>query len=399
MNGARDERGDRGELSPDDAARLSQHVAGAAGAGLPLGPGLRALAEESPRRRFRNALRALADDVERGVPLDEAVAADAAAIPPHLRGIIRAGARSGDIGEVLGRFSAVAAVGAELKRSFWSALAYPTLAVVLAVALMAMVDGLIVSRFEAIFSDFGIQLPTMTRALLAVSHAVRVSWPLLIGLVLALLVAWLFVMVGLPRASRNALLARLPLIGPLWRYTASAQFCQLLAALLESRLPLPEALRLTGAGIEDATIDLACRTMAASVEQGASLAAAMEGRPPSPPPGPFAPLGTPMAGPGFDRPSPPTPRAWAESEQGRRAILRAIPPGLPRLLKWAEGRSATVEVLQMAAESFQARSRAEASFGGAVLAVLAMIGVLLGVFVVVVGLFLPLIRLVSMLSG
>ena len=48
-------------------------LAGAAASGLPLGPGLRALAEESPRGAFRAALIGLADAVERGEPLDRAV--------------------------------------------------------------------------------------------------------------------------------------------------------------------------------------------------------------------------------------------------------------------------------------------------------------------------------------
>jgi hypothetical protein len=53
----------------------------------------------------------------------------------------------------------------------------------------------------------------------------------------------------------------------------------------------------------------------------------------------------------------------------------------------------------MAGEMFEARSRAQAAFAGTVMAVLAVVGVIVGIFVVVVGLFLPLITVISRLSG
>ena len=65
----------------------------------------------------------------------------------------------------------------------------------------------------------------------------------------------------------------------------------------------------------------------------------------------------------------------------------------------AEGRAAIAEVLHMAGETFQARSRAEAAFGGAAAAFMAALAVIGGLFIVVLGLFLPLITLVSKLSG
>ena len=47
-----------------------------------------------------------------------------------------------------------------------------------------------------------------------------------------------------------------------------AEFCHLLALLVNGRLPMAEALRLTGQGVEDASIDQDCRQMAERVELG-----------------------------------------------------------------------------------------------------------------------------------
>jgi type II secretory pathway component PulF len=358
-----------GELSAEESARLSRHVAGVSASGLPLGPGLRALAEESRRGPFRNALIDLANALERGVPLDQAVQGEAGRMPAHLRGLIRAGVRAGDLGDILGRFSAVARVGTDLRRTFWSGLAYPIIAVGLTIALFVLVDALVVDRFTNIFRDFGVQLPTMTMLLLTASSAIRFSAPFLLAGFLGLILAWALIGMFVSRGVRDGLVAWTPVVGSLWRYTAWAEFCHLLAMLIEAKIPLPEALRLTGWAVENREVDRACHAMAQGVEQGASLSAAMAAEIPGADPA------------------------------GLRAIRRSMPDGLPRLLQWAEDRAAIAEVLHMAGETFQARSRAEVAFGGAAAAFLATTAVIFGVFIVVVGMFLPLITLVSKLSG
>jgi general secretion pathway protein F len=53
----------------------------------------------------------------------------------------------------------------------------------------------------------------------------------------------------------------------------------------------------------------------------------------------------------------------------------------------------------MVGEMFEARARSQATFAGTVLAVMAVVFVLLGMAAVVIGLMLPLLTLISKLSG
>jgi general secretion pathway protein F len=175
----------------------------------------------------------------------------------------------------------------------------------------------------------------------------------LIGL--AVLFGWLAARILLTRPARRSVAGRLPLIGRVWRSTSLAEFCHLLALLLESHLPLPEALRLTGEGIQDADFDASCRIMAKKVEAGGPLAQVMAER-------------------------------------------RLFPLGLPRLLRWAEGQMSLTEVLQVAGSMFEARARAQATFAGWVLTVLCVFPVMC-IVLIVPALFIPLVTLISRLSG
>jgi type II secretory pathway component PulF len=347
---------ERGALSADEAARLSERTASLTRDGLPLGPGLAALGEELPRGRLRSALTELALDLEQGLTLEQAVEKQKDRVPPHLRGLVLGGLRSGRLGDIMGRFTGYISIGTEIRRRLEISLAYPILATVVALALFVFVSTVLVVMFENVFRDFGVPLPAMTRALLFASRLFREAWPVLVIVGGILLGLWILPRFILEPAQRGSLATKAPLVGKVWRYVSWAEFCHLLALLLESRLPLPEALHLTGEGVENSDLDRACLAMASEVEGGASLAQALAAR-------------------------------------------RELPRALSRLLRWAADSSATAEILHMTGEMFEARARSQATFAGTVMAVLAFIFVLWGLITVVFGLMLPLITLISKLSG
>ena len=75
-----------------------------------------------------------------------------------------------------------------------------------------------------------------------------------------------------------------------------------------------------------------------------------------------------------------------------------FPIGLPRLLRWAENQKSLPEVLHMAGSMFEARARAQSTFVGIVLNFLCVLMVF-GMVLIVPALFMPLITLISRLSG
>jgi general secretion pathway protein F len=344
------------KLSGSESAELSGRLAELARAGLPLAPSLNALAEELPRGRLRHSMKTLSSSLESGASLGEAIEGQSGRIPAHLRGLVMAGIRTGRLGEVLGQFSNYVNVGVELKRRLWLVLAYPMLSLAVAVILFTFAGVYLIPQFEVIFKDFGVPLPVLTIAIVEMSHALRLTWTGLAGLAGAMVVFWLAAPLLVRPGLMRGFASRFPIVGGVWRWTTLAEFCHLLSLLLENDLPLPEALRLTGEGVPDANIEIASRRMAGAVESGRTLAEAMTGR-------------------------------WP------------FPAGLPRLVDWAEKQRSLPEVLHMAGEMFEARAGAHAAFTGTVVGVLSVILILSGLFTIVVGLMLPLITLISRLSG
>jgi type II secretory pathway component PulF len=349
------QNGTSDRLTGADAAELSSQIASLARSGLPLAQGLAALGAELPRGGLRRSIKDLATALEAGMPLDQAVKTRDDNLPPHLRGLLVAGLRSGELGNLLDRFYEYLSIGVDLKRRLWLSLAYPALVLGAVFALLSGVCVFLVKQFEALYNDFGIPLPTMTRVLFVVAHlfsAAMVPLCIFAGLIFC---AWLASRVFLPRAERRSMACRLPLLGPVWRSMSLAEFCHLLALLVDGRLPMSEAIRLTGQGIEDSSIDQDCRVMAGRVESGESLSRAMASR-------------------------------------------SRFPIGLARLLRWAENQKSVSEVLHMAGSMFEARARAQSKFVGVVLNFLCVLMVF-GMVLAVPALFTPLLVLITKLSG
>lgn len=345
-----------GPLSGDEAARLVEPIARISASGLPLSPGLRAAAREMPSLKLRWTLQAIAGELDRGASLDEAVKAQGPRLPEHLRGVLLIGAKSGQMSQTLTKFLGFMTVGEEIRRGLAVSLFYPIVAVTLAIGVFIFVCVTLVGSFESIFRDFGIPLPKLTILLIEVARVFQQSWRILLEMVIGLALLWLVLRFVLGKSVRRSLASGIPVIGSVWWNSSMAEFCHLLALLLESQVPLPEALNLAGSGIGDAQFGRAGRAMAIDINHGLSL--------------------------------------W-------QAVLRqrAFPRGLTRLLRWAEGHQSLPEALRMAGQMFEARARAQSTFAGAILTVLAVLALMMGVSAVILGVLLPMISLISRLSG
>ncbi len=343
-------------LTEEDARELAEQLAGLSAAGVPLSQGLRAAAEEVRDGALRRALLDLADHLDAGQAPDEALEQIGGRLPGHLRGLVLAAARSGRVGTVLGEFVGYAQLADSLRRSLWLALAYPTLLMAFLVLVFGFACVVVIPNFKSIYYDFGVQLPVLTLLLIAASDAIVERGPALLALTVSgTVVIWVAARFLLDSASRRHLVCSIPLYGSLWRWTALAEFSHYLGLLVDCELTMSRALPLAAGGARDPELSRACAIVADQVAAGRPLSEAL-------------------------------------------SLWPVVPQGLVKLLRWSEGRQSLGEALHMAGMLFETRARAQASVIGAVVLVFAVSCVILGAGVLIVGLFLPLFRLISVLA-
>jgi type II secretory pathway component PulF len=153
-------------------------------------------------------------------------------------------------------------------RPLWLTLVGPFILLTLlaGLGLLRRFHGL--DTFERIYRDFGMIVPPLTS--FAIASCGPTLWcigGLLCFPAVILIVLWLRPGSGwVWRVVR-----RVPLVGPLLRWSHLAQFSRLMGLLLEQQVPLPDALRLAAGGLRDANLSRACRGAADDVERGRSL--------------------------------------------------------------------------------------------------------------------------------
>lgn len=323
-------------------------------AGLPLESGLRALSEEIPSVRMKRALQDLSDRLSRGETLDQIAAADVPDAPPALRGVIQAGVAAGQPAVVLEAWTEYGQRAREISRMIWWRLAYSVALIVVAFAILLFVLVYIIPQFSAIFKDFGVDLPEVTAFLIWLSSLLAEDWPLLLGGLAAVTIGIVVAAWKMQPATRHRMFAAIPLVGAARRNSSLAMLCQILAVLVERRVPFPTALHAAGAGSGDAAIEDACRSLADDLEDNRPLATA--------------------------------------------AKERGVPPRLAHAFRWASRPETFAEALRGLAAVYEGQARARAHLVPRIVQPLVMFGVAACLLFIITGLFMPFIKLMSDLS-
>ena len=336
-------------LSAGQAEAVLARASQIAGAGMPLAPGLRAAAEESDSPRVARALRRLATELDRGRSLDDVLASSR--LPPNLAGLLKAAQRTGHFGAVLAEWIENRRTARQHWRSIQAAIAYPLIVLGMTIVVYVLFLAFLVRPIQQVYVEFELDLPTWTQSLFWMATT-GVQIFLAVGLSLLLVLLALRAIGG--RAGWSWLMTNLPLLGPVWHWTGSAEMLRSLSLLVDHRVPLPEALRLTGGGISDAYIGDQCRSVAAIVERGSPL--------------------------------------WAALVE-----LRTLPLSIVPLVHWGEEHDALAEALRTAAEMLEGRLRVRSGLLVVILppAMFVLVGT---VAASMVALFMPMISLIQGLS-
>jgi type II secretory pathway component PulF len=349
---------------PSLSARQSElvlaTVADLAAAQLPLAEGLRAASSEATGRLARG-LRSVAEELERGQTLEKVITDQNLRIPSHVRGMIAAASRTGQLGPALDELLEHQRAARAIFWRIWGSLAYPAFVLVLNIAEFVFLLCWVVPVFKTMFLEFQLTLPSVTLAIVAVSDLT--VWLVLgpgKGTLIIFLVAVVILMFLAATGRGGAGLQRLiiesmPIFGVLWQWSGAAEFTYLLGSLLDKQVPLAEALRLTAEGTRKSDLRQSGRWMADEVAAGRSLSELVE-------------------------------------------VSGCLPASAVPLLRWAERTNSLPEALRILSEMFMERARMRSDWLRSVSPPFVYIFIGFSAASVIISLFIPLSTLIQGLS-
>ena len=259
-------------LSSAELTRLTRSLASLVEAGLTVEQAFNALIEQAERERERQVLAALRGEVMAGSTIAKALEAFPGVFPELYRTLVAAGETSGQLPRVLGKLADYLEERHALRARLSLALVYPAIVTGVSLAVMGALLVYVVPQVVQVYSHAKEALPLLTRALIALSGFLQVTWPAWVALAV---VAFFGTRVALSRPASRARIHRLllgtPVVGKALRQLDSTRLAATLSILVGSRVPILAALE-AGEGVMTLVpMREALVTAARGVREGMSL--------------------------------------------------------------------------------------------------------------------------------
>jgi type IV pilus assembly protein PilC len=217
-------------------------------AGLPILRSLQILEQQQKPGLLKAIIGGVADEVEGGGTLSDAMAQYPKAFDKLYVNMINAGEAGGVLDIILSRLADFMEKAAKLKKKVIGAMIYPCVVITIAVGIVSMIMIFVIPKFEQIFRDFKTELPGITKILLAVSRwfANDYGWAYVLFAPIGLML-----LIKLIRISEGGKYAvdlvklKIPILGSILAKTAIARFTRTLGTLISAGVPILDAINIT----------------------------------------------------------------------------------------------------------------------------------------------------------
>ena len=235
----------RATLRQAQIVQFTQQLATLLGAGQPLDRGLQILLDLPESDKAKRMLERIRDEVRGGTPLSDALEAEQGTFSRLYVNMVRAGEAGGSLDDTLARLADYLERSAALKSSVINAMIYPAFLVGMVLVSLMVLLIYVVPQFAPMFADMNVEMPLITKIVLAVGSTLQSFW----WLILAAIVfgaGWLRRQMADPvsRLKIDERLLKMKLVGDIVRKVETARIARTLGTLLKNGVPL-----LSGLGV------------------------------------------------------------------------------------------------------------------------------------------------------
>lgn len=270
----------RGRVKTRDLAVLTRQLATLVDSGLPLLRGLRILTKQSSVPAVKDVLSKMCESVEGGSNFSEALAQHPKTFDNLYVNMAKAGEAGGSLNESLNRLADFLEKGQKLKSKIKSAMTYPTVVLVIALGITAFLMATVIPQFEKLFKDMlgkNAQLPPITRFVVNISNNfVDYAVPIIFGVIALVFLIRLLGKTEKGRYAIDLFKLKMPVFGEIIRKGAIARSTRTLGTLMQSGVPVLQALDIVRDTSGNAVIAKAYQDIHDAVKEGENMTPSME---------------------------------------------------------------------------------------------------------------------------
>ncbi len=276
----------RGKVKTKVLTQFTRQLATLVNAGLPLMRGLEVLRRQMKDPQMSEALTGISDNIAAGGTFSEALTAYPKIFDNLYVNMVKAGEAGGVLEVVLGRLAEFAEKNEKIKNKVKGAMIYPIVVLFAAVGITGFLMVQVVPKFKQVFADMlgGAALPPITEFVMGVSEWVQQNYLMLLIVVAALVV--IKKVVGKTQAGAyfyDVLSLKMPVTGTLVQRSAVSRVTRTLGTLLSSGVPILQSLTIVRDTTGNRVVSKALQNVHDAVKEGEGMTAPLAQCPVFPP--------------------------------------------------------------------------------------------------------------------
>ncbi len=267
-----------GRVKPKVLTTFTRQLATLVDAGLPLLRGLRVLEKQERNPTLKKILGELALAIEGGSTFSEALAQHPKVFNKLFVNMVKAGELGGVLEVVLKRLAEFSEKAQKIKGKVKSAMFYPVAVLCVATGILILLMTFVIPRFKDVFAGMNIKMPWFTLFVLGVSDAIRHHILHVLG-GLAVFVIIFLLLIKKTKTGRlvwDKFKLKMPPTGAVISKVSISRFTRTLGTLISSGVPILQALTIVRETAGNVIISNAVGKVHESVKEGETITAPLE---------------------------------------------------------------------------------------------------------------------------
>jgi type IV pilus assembly protein PilC len=264
------------KIKPKDVVIFSRQIATLFEAGVSALKAFRLLAAENDNKALQEQLTSVADDIESGVSLSQALERKPEIFSSFYTNMVKAGEESGKLNETFLYLADYLDRDYELKQKVKKALTYPTFVVATFIIIMIAMFIFVIPKMAAMFADQGAELPLVTKIVLGVSNVFVQYWMIVFPLLIV--AGWFFYKWAQTEDGRfkvDTIKTKIPVVKTLYQRIFLTRLADNMNTMLSSGVPIVHSIDITAAVVDNVVYEQLLRRVSQKVQTGTSFSKAL----------------------------------------------------------------------------------------------------------------------------
>ena len=265
-----DEKKTSYRLKADQTSEFSRQLASMLGSGITLVRAMEILKDRDFKPKLRMVYEKIHKDVQQGFTLSEAMRLQPRAFPGLLVNMYASGEASGQLEQVANKMAVHYDKENRLNGKVKTAMTYPIILLVVTLVVVMLIFTVVLPQFFELLGD--IELPLITRVVIAISGFMQSNWLyVIIGVLTVIAICQYLMRIRKVALKVDRLKIRVPIIGKLLKIIYTARFARTLSSLYTSGISMLNALEITRTTISNTYIENQFDEVIKSVRNGEFL--------------------------------------------------------------------------------------------------------------------------------